>query len=167
MSDVSAITGYGFSVEDLSPEKVLLFALKHKDAIKGRYEDLDKVLDFYDFYSDKLNEKTDEEILKIISSDKEQYSVVLEETEDWCSGMPGYGSIPATVISKETGVRVGYEADDNQEVVIFYSCMPWDMNEKEMELKSQDDLKNIMKKYMMELDIPEKYFGYYNLVIYC
>lgn len=165
MADVSTISGYGFSIKGIEAEKILLFAFKHRDAVNGLYEDLDKILSFYDFYEDVLKGKSDEEILNILSLDKNQYSLVLENTEDWCSGMPGFGSIPATVISKETGVRVGYECDDYNEVVLFYNCMPWEFNDVEKDL-TKDSLKELLLKYMEELNIPEIFYGYYNLVMY-
>ncbi len=165
MADVSSISGYGFSVEDLEAEKVLLFAFKHRDAIKGLSESLDKCLAFYDFYEEQFKNKSDKEILKILSSDKSEFMNILDETEDDCSGMSGLGSIPASVISRETGIRVGYECGEDGEVILFYSCMPWELNDVEKEL-TQESLKELMFVYMSELGIPESSYHWYDIVYY-
>lgn len=157
------LSGYGFSVMELTTEKVLLFAMRHKSAIYNKSEKLNKILDFYEFYQDKLDKKTDKEILDILALDKKQYNEVLNDIEDWCSGLSGIGAIPSIVIAKETDIRVGYEFDNENEVVILYTSSPWDFNDAEKALKSKDDLKNILLPYMKELDIPEGSFDLYTI----
>ena len=55
------------------------------------------------------------------------------------------------------------EMDNDNEVVIFYSSMPWEFNDKEKML-TENSLKTLLKSYMDELEIPEEEYRFYHMV---
>lgn len=163
MNDVGTVSGYGFSIENLTVERTLLFAIHHRSVLAGFNDSLDKILDFYEIYHKSLSKMKSKKLLKIFASEFTEYPLWFEEIEDKISGTPGYGAIIASTIYLETKIRVGFEMDNDNEVVIFYSSMPWEFNDKEKML-TENSLKTLLKSYMDELEIPEEEYRFYHMV---
>ena len=79
---------------------------------------------------------------------------MLDDIEaEFCGDNEKIFTIIANIISRETGLSIGYFENTDQSIgaILFEVLYPWLLNEKERELKSTEDFDKIIKKYFSEL----------------
>lgn len=154
--------GYGFPLTSLTTEHFVSFINKHQHTmVKIKNSDkinetcktaVDKLSNFC--YFSKAEEITNLEIDDIAN---DFYAI----TDLY--GEMGMLSIIALIMSVETNIMFNYQPGDgecdSEPSIILPSGNPWQFNEKEKQLKSADDLDEIIKPYTRELHIPEEEIG--------
>ncbi len=139
-SQTSIIYGAGFPV-DVSDENLQKFILNHADVLSDMDNACEIVEDAKEMSVDEFNPK-------------ERYF----DYENNQNGVEGIYGLITDVIFKETGVRMDYclqdDNDCNGEHILLPECFPWQLNEAEKNLTA-DSFKQLCLKYMTELGIPE------------
>lgn len=139
-AETSIIYGAGFPV-NVSDETLQKFILNHANTISGIDDAREILKDAKEMTADEFNPK-------------ERYF----DYSNRQNGVEGIYGLITDVIFKETGIRVDYclqdDNDDNGEHILLPECFPWQLNEAEKNL-TQGSFKDLCLKYMRELDIPD------------
>lgn len=144
----SIVYGFGFIVDGVTDEKLIDFIKNHEDTF-CRYP-VEIVM------YDEILEMTETEIdICGLTDYFEGYSCN-------CSGQEGRGAVISNIISRETGIRVQYEAGDadclSYPSVLLAEGMPWHLNEKEKSL-TKESLTEILLPYVKELGLSKDNIG--------
>lgn len=133
------IYGYGFKF-DCDIRKFSDFLSNHKKAFCVA----DKEREVFSSFESLLEKEDFEGIQELFETYSERESV---------------GPVVAFIMSQETGIRFDYcSADaecDTPEAILFAETYPWFLNDRE-KLITEEELCDICRKYMNELDITEK-----------
>ena len=151
----SIVYGYGFDIS-VSDENLKNFILNHKESLL-----------------ELLEENSDiEKVLKYVRQN--DVTVPLKDTFAGYCGMfsadGGIYAIIADIMYVETGIRFEYrrpqDEDDQNEAIILPETNPWYFNEAEKAIEGEEQMDEILGKYMSELGIMNKpysirfeYFG--------
>ena len=132
----SFVYGYGFHI-DKCDEKVLIDFIKTHENTFCRSDEEKYLFDGLD--------KTGSSLDKLF----ENYSCD-------STGVAGVGAVIANIMSRETGICFIYcQSDDSCDTpasIVFETSYPWLLNKIEKEL-TEDELQNICRKYMNELEL--------------
>ena len=134
----SFVYGYGFKF-DCETRRFVNFLSNHKESFCVA----DKEKEVFSSFESLL--------------EKEDFEDIQELFETY-SGRESVGPVVAFIMSQETGIRFDYcSADaecDTPEAILFAVTYPWLLNDRE-KLVTEEELRDICRKYMNELDITE------------
>ena len=156
--DSSVTYGRGFKVfEDwggyrylFNNESILNFFKKHINSLNNQESEI--VKEIFELKKQCLND--DESIENVNFEDYLSELAMLDDIEaEFCGDNEKIFTIIANIISRETGLSIGYFENTDQSIgaILFEVLYPWLLNEKERELKSTEDFDKIIKKYFSEL----------------
>lgn len=137
--------GYGLDDEQLrmiSKENLVAFLLKNFDELKEHME-----CDLRDCNFDKL---TSDEILERFSS----------YDGDYGSGI-GSGILGAMrdIMQAKMKITLHYADCEDGQAIYMPQMMPWDMNENDSKIRSEEDLQTLFQPFLDELGISEETVG--------
>ena len=141
----SIIYGYGFSIEDLTPNAALSFIQNHAKTI---------IKQFPAKQADILMSLHKKQLHDIKELDTFLENI---QFENHCYGQRGIGGVICAIMIKETGIRFQYEpsqgeTSEDTPTILLAETMPWNCNRKEKQL-TQKKLHHIMTPYYNELQL--------------
>lgn len=135
---------YGFGIylnQPISDEVWAAFITNHREAFETKNEvNLPEIEGFFDWWRD---------FGKYLNEYFREYSCE-------CSGNTGIGAVLSNIMSRETGIRLGFYTGEGNEFpsIMFVEDYPWRLNKIERELTEQV-LSDIMIPYFKELGLTD------------
>lgn len=148
------VYGYGFvfDKEELQLELVMDFILHHAKVFQRTDEETQLVELMRELKGQQAAGEDISEDLEAEMEDMELYY------QDDSSRQHGIGAVLATIMRRETGLRFQYWPDcegySTEPAVLWKATYPWEMNEKEKDLK-EHRLYDICRAYMEELGLDD------------
>ena len=154
--------GYGFELTNMTKELFIKFIDNHASTIlrlmtEPKNTEQSKFMkELLDCCRNIINE-TDKNNLKILDQRFHEIINPYEYTNEEYA-------IIANIMSQETQIEFNYEPGqescDSPKAIMLGETLPWNYNVAELNLKSADALKDIMKPFAKELGIAEKDIDY-------